>query len=102
MLNDCRARGFSMLDKQHLHEKLQQLHIELHHIESVEESNREILQQLKEDIQALLEHTGDPEAPQYERLEERLREGIEQLEASHPRVTMFMGQIVDMLARIGI
>jgi hypothetical protein len=94
--------GFSMLDKQHLHERLQQLHTELHHLESVGESDRQILQQLQEDIQALLEHARDHEAPQYERLGERLQAGIKQLEASHPSVTMFMGQIVDMLARMGI
>ena len=91
-----------MLDKQHLHERLQQLHTELHQVESVSDSDRQILEQLKEEIQALLAHTGDHEAPQYERLGKRLKEGIEQLEASHPRVTLFMGQIVDMLSRMGI
>ena len=91
-----------MTDKHHLHEQLQGLQRELHHLESVDEPDRHLLQQSKEDIQALLEHPGGHDPSQYERLSERLAESIERLEASHPRVTLFMGQLAETLAKMGI
>jgi hypothetical protein len=91
-----------MIDKHHLHEQLQELHRELHHVESVDAHDRHLLHLLMEDLQALLEHPGEHTPSQYERLSERLAESIARLEASHPRVTMFMGQIADTLAKMGI
>jgi hypothetical protein len=54
------------------------------------------------DIQELLEQREEHEAQRYKRLGERLRESIEQFEASHPTATMVMGQTIDMLAKMGI
>jgi len=88
------------MDKQELHNTLEQLHGELQQITTVDENERQVLQQLMGDITKLVEAgEGDPH---YDRLGEGLREGIELLEASHPRLTMLMGQVVDALAKIGI
>jgi hypothetical protein len=90
------------MDKQQLRERLEELHNELQQIHSVDEGERQILQKVIGDINKLIE-AGDSDQPHvYDRLGEGLREGIERLEASHPRATMLMGQVVDALAKIGI
>lgn len=89
------------MDKQQLHTRLEQLHIELQQIESVDESEQQLLQTLMSDIKKLTEAgEGDDIVP--DRLGEGLKEGIELFEASHPRATMLMGQVIDALAKMGI
>lgn len=90
------------MNTQHLHERLEQLHNELQQIDSVDERDREALQQLMTDIQELQKKGESTEEQNYTQLGERLRDGVAQLEASQPTVTMLMGQIVDMLAKMGI
>ena len=92
------------MDKQQLHNSLEQLRGELQQIESVDENERQILQKVMSDIKKLVQ-AGDRDQHHehvYERLDEGLREGIELFEASHPRATMLMGQVVDALAKMGI
>ncbi|HSE38555.1 MAG TPA: DUF4404 family protein [Blastocatellia bacterium] len=86
------------MDKQQLHNRLEQLHSELQQIESVDQSEQQLLQTLMSDIKKLTE--GDQTVP--DRLGEGLKEGIELFEASHPRATMLMGQVIDALAKMGI
>ena len=88
------------MDKQHLHQRLEELHKELQQVESVDDNDRPTLQKLMADIQDLLEH--DEEESRYGGLLEGLREGIERFEASHPTATMLMGRVVDALAKMGI
>ena len=90
------------MNRQDLDEKLQQLHSELQQIESVDEGERQILQQLMVDIKMLLEDKGEEQGQRYKQVGEGLRESIEKLEARHPRATMVMGQTIDMLANMGI
>ena len=90
------------MDRQDLDEKLLQLHRELQQIESVDEDERKLLQQLRIDIRELLEDEEGKQAQRYKRAAEGLRESIERLEARHPTATMLMGQTVEMLAKMGI
>ncbi|HYV04063.1 MAG TPA: DUF4404 family protein [Blastocatellia bacterium] len=90
------------MDKRPVYNTLEQLHRELQRIESVDEDQRQILQKLTSDIKKLLEAHDRDEHLVPDRLGERLREAIERFEASHPRVTMLMGQVIDALANIGI
>ena len=90
------------MDKQEFRELLQRLHSKLQDLGSADESERELLQQLNRDIQALLEHKEDYERHHYDSLSTRLRETIEKIEASHPNLTLLMGQVADALAQIGI
>ena len=90
------------MDKQEFREQIQRLHEQLHRLESTDESQQELLQQLKGDIQAILEHKEEYERHHYDSLGKRLKEAIEKIEASHPNVTLLMGQIADALAKIGI
>jgi uncharacterized protein DUF4404 len=90
------------MDKQEFREQLQRLHIQLQHVGEVDEPDQVLLQQLNSDIQALLEHQEDYEKHHYNSLSSRLKDSIEKLEASHPNLTLLMGQIADALAKIGI
>ena len=90
------------MDRQHLHNSLQQLHSELRQVELVDERERQILEQLMGDIQELLEKKEGHDEQRYKLLGRQLKESIEQFEASHPTVTMLMGETIDMLAKMGI
>jgi chromosome segregation ATPase len=90
------------MNKQQLDERLKELQNELKHIKSADEKELQILEQLNADIQDILEQSESNQTPPYDRLDERLKNAIEQFAASHPQITSLMGQIADMLARIGI
>jgi predicted transcriptional regulator len=90
------------MNKQELHSRLEQLHAELQRIESVDEGEQQLLKSLMSDISKLIE-AGESDRPHVsDRLGEGLKEGVELLEASHPRTTMLMGQVIDALAKMGI
>ena len=90
------------MDKQELHKRLEELHDELQQIESVDQSERQLVQKLKSDIKKVIEAGEDDHHPVSARLGEGLKEGIELFEASHPQTTMLMGQAIDALAKMGI
>jgi hypothetical protein len=91
-----------MTQKHDLDEHLQQLHRELQQVEFPDATERQLLQQLQADIHAVLAHQESHSSPPYTQLGDRLQEGITQWETSHPRLTFAMGQISEMLARLGI
>ena len=90
------------MDKQQLYERLEQLHGELQRIESVDDGEQQLLLKLMSDIKKLTEGGESDHRPVPDRFGEGLKEGIELFEASHPRATMLMGQVVDALAKMGI
>jgi uncharacterized protein involved in exopolysaccharide biosynthesis len=90
------------MNKQELDERLQELHNELKKIKSVDEKELQILEQLSADIQDILAQIESDENHPYDEFGERLKSAMEQFAASHPQITSLMGQIADMLARIGI
>ena len=89
------------MDKQTLRQQLQQLHAELQHLESLDANERKMLQDLAKDVAELLRREDD-RSQHYGSLSERLREAVAQVEASHPRATMLMRQVIDELAYMGI
>ena len=90
------------MEKQELQERLKQLHADLQQVESVDEENRAILQKLEGDIQELIGSEEDERQSRYKGFGEGLRGSIERFEASHPDLALTMGQLADMLAKIGI
>ena len=89
------------MDKE-LETRLEQLHVELQRIESVDEREQQLLRTLMSDIKNLTKPRESDEQPAPDKLGEGLREGIELFEAKHPQATMLMGQVIDALAKIGI
>ena len=90
------------MDKQQLQDRLRELHGELQQIESVDEGQQQLLQALMSDLKKLTEKGEEADHDVPDRLGEGLKEGIELFEASHPRATMLMGQVVDALSKMGI
>lgn len=90
------------MNNEHLHDRLEQLRAELRQIESLEEGKQQLLQKLISDIEKLIEADENDHRHASDRLGEGLKEGIELFEASHPRATMLMGQVIDALAKMGI
>lgn len=89
------------MDHQQLRSDLQKLHHELGAIESLDEKDQQLLRQLEADIEVLLSKDDANLQPDQD-ARERLSQAMAQVEASHPRVTLLMRQIVDSLAYLGI
>ena len=89
------------MNHQQLRSDLQKLHNELRTIESLDENEQQMLRQLDADIEQLLARDDDNLRPDAD-ARERFSHAMAQVEASHPRVTLLMRQIVDSLAYLGI
>ncbi|HEY5073126.1 MAG TPA: DUF4404 family protein [Pyrinomonadaceae bacterium] len=89
------------MNHQQLRSDLQKLHNELRAIESLDENEQQMLRQLEADIEELLSRDDDNLRPDPDS-RERFSQAMAQVEASHPRVTLLMRQVVDSLAYLGI
>ena len=88
-----------MIDHEKLRSDLGKLHGELRAITTVDDDEQKLLRQIESDIEGLLSTDNlqsDPDSQQ------RLSEALAQVEASHPRVTLLMRQMVDSLAYLGV
>ena len=74
---------------------------ELRQINALDEKERELLEGLEQEIRELLNREAG-RTQQYGGLGERLGEAVTELEASHPRATLLMRQVIDSLAYLGI
>jgi hypothetical protein len=89
------------MDTQKLREQLEELHAELQQGESLNETDRYLLQNLAGEIREALAR-GDEQTEHYSGLGERFKESVAQLEASHPKATLLMRQVIDQLGFMGI
>jgi hypothetical protein len=90
-----------MMDKDRLRAHLEQLHAELQQVGKVADNDRELLQTLERDVREILGRAEvDPEARSG--LGNSLRGALAQLEASHPRITILLRDVIDELAYMGI
>lgn len=89
------------MDKQQLHEKLKLLHDELEQMEFPDSNQREILKKVASEIQDMLARQEEG-MEHYSGLDERLKEAVAHIEASHPQLTLRMRQVIDQLAYMGI
>lgn len=86
-----------------LRELLEQLHKELERTETVDEQGDEMLRHLDADIRRLLKHPGaEAEVNADEPLLERLQDTIDHFEASHPRLTTVLSEMMTILSNAGI
>lgn len=89
------------MNKEQLRAHLEQLHAELRQVEEVAGTDRELLQRLERDLRDILGRA-DTDLQAASGLGDRLRDAIAQLEASHPRITILMRDVIDQLAYMGI
>lgn len=89
------------MSQEKLRADLEALHAQLKQTDSVDSEQRQLLQALADDIQALLARYEDRDE-QYSGLGDQLRDAIAKLEASHPSLTLAMRQVIDSLSFLGI
>ena len=80
-----------------LHEALTTLHEELESGAPVPEEDRKLMRLVADDVDRALDEDGLGE-----RLKERAEELATEFEAEHPKVAHVLGEIVEVLARMGI
>lgn len=86
-----------------LRELLERLHKELERTETVDEQGDEMLRHLDADIRRLLKHSGaDEKVNADEPLRERLQDTIDHFEATHPRLTTVLSEMMTILSNAGI
>lgn len=88
-------------DHQQLRSDLRKLHAELRAISTFDEEEKKLLRALDSDIEDLLAREDDDLRPNPD-TRQRISEALAQVEASHPRVSLLIRQIVDSFAYLGI
>ena len=89
------------MNNEEFRSQLEKLHNELHQTHALDMQQRELLQTLADEIQALLKRD-EIQRHHYTSLSERLNDAVAELEASHPQITLLMRQTIDSLAYLGI
>jgi predicted component of type VI protein secretion system len=82
-----------------LERRLADLHAELARTRSVDSASRDLLEDVRRDIEAVLERSDEGGR---QGLRERLESAVRHFEASHPVLTATMGRVIDQLANLGI
>jgi len=77
---------------------LEQVHAELHKVETVDADSLKLLQELEQDVQSLLKKA-DVETPS---VLERMRAAVEQFEVDHPALTTLISEVSAILSNAGI
>jgi hypothetical protein len=90
------------MDDQELRELIEKLHAEIQETRSVDEKGRELLSHLDSDIRDLLEQTGGTGIPVHPSTLQRLEQGIDQFEVTHPTLTILISKLLEALSTAGI
>ena len=85
------------MDNPELRATLEQLHGQLEQMQVVDEESRQLLQHLKNDIQAVLK---EPNASAQASLRMRLDAAMDQFEDTHSDLTLTIKQLLDHLAQV--
>lgn len=85
------------MDNPELLATLEQLHAQLEQTQVVDEESRQLLEHLKNDIQAVLK---EPNATARESLRERLDGAMDHFEDTHSDLTLTIKQVIDHLAQV--
>ena len=86
-----------------LRELLEQLHKELESTDTVDEQGNEMLRHLEADIHKLLKRSDTAaEVDADETILERLQDTIDHFEATHPRLTTVLSEMMTILSNAGI
>ncbi|MEW5940272.1 MAG: DUF4404 family protein [Chloroflexota bacterium] len=90
------------MDNQELDKLLERLHEELEGAEHVDDKGRDLLRQLDADIHSLLGQPEAEEANPWMAVARQLKDAINHLEATHPRLTAVLSDMVNSLSNAGI
>lgn len=90
------------MNQEKLKTDLEALHEELKQTQTIDRDQRQLLQTLSSDIHKLLTQLEQDDSSEGSGLAKKLAEAVAQLEASHPRVTLLMREVIDSLAYLGV
>lgn len=90
------------MDRRELHETLEKLHEELHDTRSVSEADRELLEELMEEVRRVLEARDDAPAARHQGLKDRLDAALYELQEDHPQLVSSIRNVVNYLSAMGI
>ena len=78
------------------------LHSELKQTKVVDDESRQLLTELKNDIEELLNQDEDASSKQNEDLIDKLKNTAEHFEASYPELTSSINNVITILVNLGI
>jgi uncharacterized protein DUF4404 len=87
---------------QSLREQIEQLDAEIRSTETVDDTGREILHRLQDDLQDLLSRSGEDAPPPDLSVTGRLRQAMQHFEITHPNLVAMMESVVNTLSEMGI
>ncbi len=90
------------MEKQKLRQLMHALQDELHGSSAIDFESREQLVRLRDDIENLLELSSESRAIEQESIKTGATSAIERLEQRHPTFTRILGNLLDVLAGMGI
>ena len=90
------------MEQKQFRQILQQLHNELENTNSIDESDRELLYKIKNDIQQLLDKSDEYEIRRHYTIIKQLTDIIHYFEKSHPKLALTLKQVIDTLSNMGI
>ena len=88
------------MNKEHIANLIKTLDEEIEHAEALSSHDVELLQDLRRDIEKLLERSPSHAAGESE-LVRRLRNATGRFEVTHPALTSVMAQVIDSLVKLG-
>jgi cob(I)alamin adenosyltransferase len=90
------------MDDQELRSLLERLHREIEHNQPLDEKERELLQQLGEDIHELLARPEGKGTQAEASMIKRLEESIDHYEITYPDLTLLLNELLAILSNAGI
>jgi hypothetical protein len=90
------------MDDNELRKLLNQLNDEIKNTRTVDEKGSELLRDLEEDINALLERSGENPVQVHPSIVQRLKSALSYFEVTHPNLTTVITKLLDSLSNAGI
>jgi hypothetical protein len=90
------------MEDQDLRNLIEKLHVEIQSAQTVDEKGQELLIHLESDIRDLLERAGVKGDTVHPSTIQRLEEGLDHFEVTHPALTLLISKLLESLSKVGI
>jgi hypothetical protein len=90
------------MDEQELRKLIEQLHDEIKNTHALDKKGQELLAHLESDIRELLDRTEGKGEPVQPSTIQRLEEGLDHFEATHPDLAKLIFNLLESLSNAGI
>jgi hypothetical protein len=90
------------MEDQELRKLIEQLHAEIENTHTVDEKGQELLLHLDTDIRELLGRAGGKSLQPHPTTLQRMEDGLEHFEATHPDLTTLLARLLEALSNAGI